>query len=265
MSQDISEQSGFLEANTQGTLKRRSVAIFVTLALELALLLALLSLSQTAGDDPVPFSNLVSFDGQDAAEEPETPEDEPEDNSPPEFAQAPQAPSPQNEQPTPLEIPQDAPVPVPTPVPTTPALIPLSQDQMRSADISGTQTKPPAAKPAYGPADTGTPGDTPQIGGSGPNGEPLYAASWYREPTRGELEGYLSTASGPGWAMIICQTVANFRVEKCALMAEYPQGSKIGRSILAASWQFRVRPPRIGGRPQVGTWVRIRIDYTQRR
>lgn len=113
-----------------------------------------------------------------------------------------------------------------------------------------------------GPPDRGFPGDSERVSGSGPNGEPLYAASWYREPYPDELRGYLSTANSEGWGLINCRTVPDFRVEDCVLEAEYPRGSQIGRAVLAAAWQFRVRPPRVGGRSQVGEWVRIRIDYT---
>ena len=98
------------------------------------------------------------------------------------------------------------------------------------------------------------------VDGSGPNGERLYAAAWYREPYDSELKGYLSTAQ-PGWATIACRTVADFRVDDCVAVAEWPRGSQLARAVLAAAWQFKVRPPRIGGRSQVGEWVRIRIDY----
>jgi protein TonB len=97
--------------------------------------------------------------------------------------------------------------------------------------------------------------------GTAPNGEPLYAAAWYREPYDSELRGYLSTASGPGWGLIACRTVPDYRVEGCVALDEHPSGSNIARAVLAAAWQFRVRPPRLGGRLQVGEWVRIRIDY----
>ena len=99
----------------------------------------------------------------------------------------------------------------------------------------------------------------------GPNGEPLYAARWYREPTDQELAGYLSTARSPGVALIACKTVAGYYVEDCVLESEGPQGSMMGRAVLAAAWQFRVRPARINGREQFGSWVRIRIDYSIRK
>ena len=111
-----------------------------------------------------------------------------------------------------------------------------------------------------GPPNPGTPTDS-EVVGTAPNGEPLYAAAWYRRPYPDELSGYLSTARGPGWGLIACRTVADYRVEDCVALEESPPGSNIARSVLAAAWQFRVRPPRVGGRSLVGTWVRIRIDY----
>ena len=151
-----------------------------------------------------------------------------------------------------------------------PRIIPLSPSQMTSADIA-VAPKPQAGPPApsrgmMGPVDSGPPQrDSARVSGSGPNGEPLYAASWYREPYEDELAGYLSTASGPGWGLIACRTASDFRVEDCVKVDEYPTGSNIARAVLAAAWQFRVRPPRVGGQPRIGEWVRIRIDYGTRR
>ena len=157
----------------------------------------------------------------------------------------------------------------PAVVAAPPAIIQLSREQMAAADVS-----PPAAPPAapaapsrrvYGPPDTGVRSawaDTPRVDGMGPNGEPLYAASWYREPYPEELRGYLSAARGPGWGLIACRTAPNYRVEDCVAVGESPAGSNIARSVLAAAWQFKVRPPRVGGELRVGEWVRIRIDYS---
>jgi protein TonB len=75
------------------------------------------------------------------------------------------------------------------------------------------------------------------------------------------LRGYLSTATSPGWGLIACRTAPDYRVEDCVGLDEYPQGSRITRAVLAAAWEFRVRPARLGGQPQIGSWVRIRIDY----
>lgn len=159
----------------------------------------------------------------------------------------------------------DAAEPVrPVEPPKSQPIILKSSNEMAALDISRLPRAPAPARPAFGPADNGVPGDSRRVG-TAPGGEPMYAASWYREPSDDELAGYLSTASGPGWALIACRTVADFRVEDCVGLDEYPDRSQIMRAVLAAAWQFRVRPPRRGGVSRVGDWVRIRIDYTERR
>lgn len=239
--------------------RRRAIGITLALVLEALLILVLLTLgSGVLQEKPIPVA-MVSFDARPDAEESPSPAE----TQDPEFAEAKPA---ALQQPVVAEAPDPPVEPPPAevkPAPKPPAFIPLSRDQMARADISGKKAGPPApARPGpTGPPDRGFPGDSQRVSGSGPNGEPLYAASWYREPYPDELRGYLSTASGPGWALINCQTVHDFRVDNCVLEGESPRGSQIGRAVLAAAWQFRVRPPRVGGRSQVGEWVRIRIDY----
>lgn len=131
---------------------------------------------------------------------------------------------------------------------------PLEQPSPSTTPQNTTRSLPPARQ-TYGPPDTG---DSPAFRdservGTAPNGEPLYAAAWYREPKREQLRGYLSTASGPGWGLIACRTVPNYRVEDCVGLDEYPRGSQMNRAVLAAAWEFRVRPPSLGGRPLVGS------------
>jgi protein TonB len=181
----------------------------------------------------------------------------------------PSPPDPVRPKPLPKAEPEPA-LPQPAEPPLAPPALPvitLSPEQMIAADIGAMRPAPPAPapRPMVGPPDTGAAGDTPRVAGAGPNGEPLYAASWYREPSEDELRGYLSTAGGPGWGLIACRTVSDYRVEDCVAVAEHPVGSNINRAILAAAWQFRVRPPRVGGRLKIGEWVRIRIDYGLRR
>jgi hypothetical protein len=67
-----------------------------------------------------------------------------------------------------------------------------------------------------------------------------------------------------GWGLVACRTVEDFHVENCQTIGESPLGSGFAKAVRQAAWQFLVRPPRIDGKPQVGAWVRIRIDYTQR-
>lgn len=172
-------------------------------------------------------------------------------------------PEPQRTQPDPpVARPADRPGPQPTPPPFL--NIPLSQAPDIGALPRGPATLAAPRRAAGPPNLASAAGDTPRVEGRGPHGEPLYAASWYREPYDSEMRGYLQTATGPGWGMIACRTVADFRVDNCALIDEYPDGSNIGRAVLAMAWQFRVRPPRLGGVPQVGEWVRIRISYDEK-
>jgi protein TonB len=109
---------------------------------------------------------------------------------------------------------------------------------------------------------TGGPPDSAVVGVA-PDGSKLYAAEWQREPTDAELAFYLRNAKGGNragaWGLIACRTVARFKVEDCRATGESP-GSGLGYAVQEAAWQFRVKPPRIDGQYQVGTWVSIRID-----
>lgn len=229
---------------------RRATALVLTLLIEGLLALLLLTLAPSIVRREEVEVKLVGLNTTPASEE--TPA-RPESETPAKRAVK-QAPQPEQAPQKPVE-PQTAPAPLPW--------MQLSRNQMAVADIGAISPRPapPTAVQSIGPPDTGTPGDTPRVAGQGPHGEPLYAASWYREPRNDELSGYLSTAQGPGWGLIACRTVADYRVEDCVAVDEYPQGSNITRSVLAAAWQFRVRPPRVGGRSMIGEWVRIRIDY----
>lgn len=225
-------------------------------ALIVQLLLGWMLLTLGSISIPAKLREVVMMAVNVPAEQPKKAEKAPKSTTP---AAAPR-PSPR---PTPAKAPPQPKTPV---IPPPPIVVP--------SDIPAFDITPPApakapAKPAgpvYGPPappPSADDADTPIVDGSGPNGEALYAASWYREPYPEELRGYLSTATSEGWAMIACRTVADFRVEDCIKVAESPAGSGIANAVLQAAWQFRVRPPRKGGQSMVGAWVRIRIDYSR--
>ena len=176
---------------------------------------------------------------------------------------------PQPSQALPLVLPRPLPPQPAEPQPIPPALTDPPPIELPAApSIPPNVARPaPPARPAYGPPDKGgSPAlrDSERVG-TAPNGEPLYAPTWYREPTPDQLRAYLSTARAPGWGLIACRTAPDYRVEDCVALEEYPYGSQINRAVLAAAWEFRVRPPRVGGRSLVGSWVRIRIDYGMER
>lgn len=98
-------------------------------------------------------------------------------------------------------------------------------------------------------------------GGSG-GGERLYAADWYRRPTHAELSTYLPRRAQPGWGEVACRTIPNNQVTDCREIGQSARGSGLAGAVRQAAWQFRILPPRVGGRPLIGSWVRIRITYT---
>lgn len=146
------------------------------------------------------------------------------------------------------------PVPVP-PLPTN--LILMTSEQFRATDIAN--IRPQRADSSTGHGGAGN--DVAEGPGEGPGGAKLYPADWYREPTTAEMAFYLKDKRQAGWAMIACRTAPDFRVEDCREMTESPSGSGLAGALRQAAWQFRVRPPRIGGKPQMGVWVRILFDF----
>lgn len=149
------------------------------------------------------------------------------------------------------------PPPPPVPVPIVPGMILLSPDQFAASDIGKMRRGEQASTGSAGSASADS---TSAYGpGDGPGGQPLYDAEWYREPTRAEMVTYLPQRAQVGWGMIACQTVERFHVDNCRELGETP-GSGIARALRQASFQFLVRPPRIGGKPVIGAWVRIKFD-----
>lgn len=255
---------GFREASRRRKLQGLGIALLA----EALLILLLLSLGVQIAGKPDARDAVSTFTAVEVAAPPE-PEPEPESAAAPQQPQPPSEPvrdQPATEplRPSPLAL---NPVPAPAPQPAPPQSKPEPEQETPPKP----QTAPKIAAKinpnrSYGPVDSGNPrtaGDSERVGTMA-NGEPLFAARWYREPTDQELKGYLSTATAPSYALIACKVVDGYYVENCELLSEGPAGSRIGNAVMAAAWQFRVRPARIGGREQFGTWVRIRIDYTVR-
>jgi protein TonB len=157
--------------------------------------------------------------------------------------------APSNPQPKPMVTVPDAP----------PAKWSFGDPALRDFDLS---KLPPADSAPAQMAESGPPDSA--VVGVAPDGSKLYAAEWQREPTDAELAFYLRKArySGPGaFGLIACRTAPRFKVEDCRPIGESP-GSGMGYAVNEAAWQFRVKPPRVNGDYQVGTWVSIRIMIT---
>jgi len=220
-------------------LRRRASGIALAVGVNLLVLLALLTLGVRIV--PQRPSGTIVVDLLPRADESATQEEQ------------------RNEAPVEQARPQVKPPPIVLPVPTTIAPPPPPTEdaqpwiEMGRADMAAGDVRN-LPKPAPGE------GDAEEVGRA-PNGEILYAAEWARRPTDAEIGGYIPRNAPEGWGMIACRTVANNRVDDCIELGQSPNGSRLASAVRQAAWQFRVRPPRKNGRPMIGVWVRIRIDY----
>jgi periplasmic protein TonB len=219
-------------------LRRRASGLALALGVNLLLLLVLMTLGVIPVSEPKPSSATVV------------------DMIPEQHARAATKPA------AAQRLSRLAPKPPPIALPVQPTIQPppaplkdksspwieMSHDEMAAADVS--------QLPQAGSAE----GDSEAVG-RGPHGEVLYAAEWARRPTDAELGGYLPHNAPDGFGLIACKTTPGDRVDDCIELDQWPHGSHLAAAVRQAAWQFRVRPPRKNGRPMVGEWVRIRIDY----
>ena len=242
-------------ARLRAPLRQRSVAFALALIVELGLALLLWLMAPVFADKkPPPTTTTFGIDT--VPGETEEPARTEQKKAAAKSAAREKA---QPELPKPVETPP--PQPEPTPLPST--FIRMTRREFADADIKGKGSVPAAPTAGEPAAASGSrPGDSAVVG-KAPNGEPLYAAEWYRRPRDAELAPYRSRrALGPGWGQIICRTIANHRVEDCQEVGESPRGSGYAGGVRQAAWQFLVRAPRVGGKELVGTWVSIRITYS---
>lgn len=222
-------------AHDRPPLRRRASGFGLALAVNGALVLALLTLGVIPRPERTPGEATVV-------------DLIPESHS--RRAERPVAPSPDRPlpKPPPIVLPVKPTIAPPPAADASPPWIEMNSADMTAGNIGNL--------PKAGPND----GDSEEVG-RGPHGEILYAAEWARRPTDAELAGYLPRNARDGWGLIACRTIANNRVDDCVELGQSPPGSHLASAVRQAAWQFRVRPPRKGGKPMVGEWVRIRIDY----
>jgi protein TonB len=235
------------------SLRRRSTASLLAGAIHLLLLLLLLRLAPPdAFDDPTSKPTTVTLlPGEEAAPvEAPQPAEKPQPAAGGAPAKAVQSP------PRPIPIPQPKSAPE-QPAKDSPLKLWEGMEKFNLANVRGTG-------PAKGAGDPGaSAGAGDAVVGTAPGGEALYNAAWHRRPSTAELATYLPPRMQNGWGMIACRTVPDYRVEDCKEIGQSPPGSGLSRAVRLASWQFRVRPPRVGGKFLVGEWVRIRIEWTE--
>jgi protein TonB len=238
-------------------LRRRAVSLAVTIIVHLLLLFLLLRLAPPEFLPMGRVGSLMTFSVMPAAE--------PEKSAQKAAAKPAAAQTKVDKAITPPK--QALPPPIvkmPTPLKMPDGFIELSRSDVSKVDQAmNTPHESQSTGQATAAAGGGGDGDTPSS--MGPKGDLLYAAEWYRRPTDAELGTYMPHRQLPegAWGEIACRTVARFHVEDCYELGDSFPGTGIARGMRQAAFQFLVRPPRVGGRLLVGTWVRIRITLTE--
>lgn len=231
-------------------LRRRGTAGVLAIAIELLVIAALLTLGRAQLVPKKPEHDLTTFQIMPAAKPAPRPASRATKVTRVKHDSGGAAPkSPTQDQPA-----------TPEPKPETPILIPLSAAEMAAADIGHM-----ASASGNGAGDghtTGRDSGAAYGPGEGPGGERLFDPEWEREPTRAEMVTYMPPGVESGWGMVACKTIPGNRVDNCRSIGESP-GSGLSRMLRQAAWQFHVRPPRIGGKPIIGAWVRIKFDLIQ--
>ncbi|MFM9827106.1 MAG: hypothetical protein ACKVOB_00005, partial [Sphingomonas sp.] len=222
-------RSAYLDASTddgRALFRRRLTAILLTLAIEALLIVLLLTLNP-AQFGPVGESNpLKTFSlaaDNEGAKPAATPAPEKRAEKPA-AAAASKAPPQVNR----TKVDNAPPAPV-APIGEIPGLIRLTHEEFVASDISRHGAKS-AASAETGPA----PGDS-IASGNAPNGEPLFNADWYREPTDSQMAYYLPRGLREGAALIACKTAPKYHVEDCQILGEDPPGTGLARGVRNAA------------------------------
>lgn len=232
-------------------LSRRGAAVVLALLFELLIILLFLTISSSF--KPKDKSKLVVFGVEDEGDQSDKKTDTKQQKAKPKAGGG------QRSEQTPVDPVIETP-PVPPTAQSPSNVIWMSHRDYAATDVAARQGS--AKSNDSGNGDSTAP-DSALAGGRGPHGEPLYAAEWYREPTDRELQPYIpERARGrSGWGVVACRTAPGYRVEDCQELDDSPRGSGYAGAVRQAAFQFRVRPPRVGGKPLVGSWVRILITY----
>ena len=238
-----------------GLLRRRGAAALLALGIELLLALLLFYLAP-----PLPSrkeERRTTVFGIEAPKSADSPDRKPADKQAKPAARAQRAQAQPRTQPPP-----PVPLPIETPVPAgPPSFLKLSRNDYQQGDIAKVPSHGPVRSESNEVAENVAHDDDSPILGTGPNGEPYYGAEWYRKPTAAMFAPYLPR----GWAKngtgkVLCRMDASYRLEDCRILDESPKGSGYGYATLQAAWQFRMIPPRRGGK--VVPNARILIDVT---